>query len=161
MKVFNKILFPVDFSEISPKIVPWVLAMAEKFDSEVHVLFVARRLEYYSSVNMEFVTINNFQTDVVRGAELKMEEFTTTHFNEHVRCKDKVVLGDAAEEILNYVESERIDLVIIGTHGRKKFGKLLFGSVADKVVKMSPVPVLSINPYRIPLSEAGKVMTEG
>ena len=159
MKVFNKILFPVDFSDVSPKIVPWVLAMAEKFETEVHVLFVARRLEYYSSVYMEYGTINDFQAGVVKGSELKMEEFATTHFRKHVNCKTQVALGDAAEEILNYIESKRIDLVIMGTHGRKGFEKLLFGSVADKVIKMSPVPVLSINPYRIPLSEAGKVMT--
>ena len=161
MKIFNRILFPVDFSDVSPKIVPWVLAMAEKFDTEVHLLFVARRLEYYSSVYMEFGTINDFQAGVVKGSELKMEEFATAHFRKHVHCKTQVTLGDAAEEILNYIESERIDLVIIGTHGRKRFEKLLFGSVAEKVIKMSPVPVLSINPNRISLSETGKVMTEG
>ncbi|MDY7032523.1 MAG: universal stress protein [Thermodesulfobacteriota bacterium] len=160
MKIFNKILFPVDFSDVSPKIVPWVLAMAAKFDAEVHVLFVARRLEYYSSVYVEYGTINDFQAGVVKGSQMKMEEFVTAHFRKHVQCKTKVDLGDAAEEILKYIDSEKIDLVIIGTHGRKKFEKLLFGSVADKVIKMSPIPVLSINPYRIPLSEADKVMTE-
>ncbi|MDY6854505.1 MAG: universal stress protein [Thermodesulfobacteriota bacterium] len=149
MKLFNRILFPVDFSDMSPKIVPWVLAMGKSLDSEVHMLFVARRLEYFSAVNIEYVCIKNFQNEIVRGAELKMEEFKSKHFNEHIPCKTKVVLGDAAEEILKYVESARIDLVIMGTHGRKRLEKLFFGSVADKVIKTSNVPVLSINPHRV------------
>jgi nucleotide-binding universal stress UspA family protein len=56
-------------------------------------------------------------------------------------------LGDAAEEVLNYVRSEGIDLVIMGTHGRKGLEKVVFGSVAERVVQKSPVPVLTINPH--------------
>jgi nucleotide-binding universal stress UspA family protein len=56
-------------------------------------------------------------------------------------------LGDAAEEILKYVRSEGIDLIIMGTHGRKGLEKIVFGSVAERVVQKSPVPVLTINPY--------------
>jgi len=59
-----------------------------------------------------------------------------------------VVQGDPAEEILKYVESEKVDLVIMGTHGRKGLDRILFGSVANEVVKRSPAPVLTINPYR-------------
>jgi nucleotide-binding universal stress UspA family protein len=60
------------------------------------------------------------------------------------------MVGDAAEEIINRVKSEGIGLVIIGTHGRKGLDRIVFGSVADRVIKMSPVPVLSINPYKTP-----------
>jgi len=56
--------------------------------------------------------------------------------------------GDPAEKILEYVTAEGIDLVILGTHGRKGLDKVIFGSVADRVVKNSPVPVMSVNPYR-------------
>ncbi|MBC2709827.1 MAG: universal stress protein [Desulfosarcina sp.] len=61
----------------------------------------------------------------------------------------KVVSGDAADEILKVLEAEDIDLVIMGTHGRKGLEHVIFGSVAEKVVKKSPVPVLSINPYKL------------
>ena len=62
-----------------------------------------------------------------------------------------IILGDAAEEVLNYVQSEGIDLVIMGTHGRKGLEHIIFGSVAERVVKQSPVPVLTVNPYGKPL----------
>ena len=148
MEEIKKILFPIDFSDISPVIVPWVLTMTEKFASENHLLFVARSLEYYSGVYVSYVSIADFEQQVVKGAETTMEEFVNKHFAEYDNCKSKIVIGDPAEEILNYAENENIDMIIIGTHGRKGIEKILFGSVARQVIKMSPVPVLSINPYR-------------
>ncbi len=160
MKEFNEILFPIDFSEVPPKIVPWVLTMAKRFDSNIHLLFVARSLEHFSRMYVEWGTINDFQEGVIKGAELKMDEFATAHFEGYPSCKTKVILGDAAEEILNYIESEGIDLVIMGTHGRKGLERILFGSVAERVIKTSSIPVLSINTYRASVSETETVPKE-
>jgi nucleotide-binding universal stress UspA family protein len=149
MARIKKILFPVDLSEVSSKIAPWVLVTAEKFDAEIHLLFVARSLEHLSTVYVPFVSIEQFENEIIKGAETKIQEFADTFLKGHARLKTDVVLGDAAEEILRYVDREKIDLVIIGTHGRKGLEKILFGSVAERVIKMAPVPVMSINPYRI------------
>jgi len=148
MEEVKKILFPVDFSYVSPKIVPYVLTMAEKFESEIHLVFVVRGLDYYSDIYVSYVSIGNFEQQVVQGAETTMEEFSNKYFAGYNRCKVKVIIGDPAEEILNYVENEDIDMIIVGTHGRKGFEKILFGSVARRIIRMSPVPVLSINPHR-------------
>ncbi len=149
MKEIGKILFPVDLSEASPKIAPWVLDFAERFDAEIHLLFVVRNLEYLSSVHVPVVSISTLEAEIIKGAEVKIEEFSDTYFKGYRACKTRVVVGDAAEEILKYAETEKIGLIIIGTHGRKGIDRILFGSVAEKVIKMSPVPVLSINPYRV------------
>lgn len=149
MKAFKKILFPVDFSEVSPKIAPWVLMVAESFDAEIHLLFVARRLAYFSDVYVMPVSIERFEGEVINGGETKMEEFVETHFEKYPVIKPKVLLGDATEKILDYITSEKIDLVIMGTHGRKGLERVFFGSVADRVIKMSQVPVLSINPHKV------------
>lgn len=61
----------------------------------------------------------------------------------------KIVSGDPAGEILKTIESDGIDMVIMGTHGRKGLEHTIFGSVAENVVKKSPVPVLVVNPYTI------------
>jgi nucleotide-binding universal stress UspA family protein len=148
MKPIKKILFPVDFSDVSPKIAPWVLMMAEKFEAEIHLLFVARGLGYLSDVYVMPVTIENIQGEIIKGGETAMEEFVATHFDKYPALKAKVIPGDAADRILNYITSEGIDLVIMGTHGRKGLERVFFGSVADRVIKMAQVPVLSINPYR-------------
>jgi nucleotide-binding universal stress UspA family protein len=148
METIKRILFPVDFSDVSPKIVPWVQMMAEKFEAEIHLLFVARGLGYLSDVYVMPAIIENIQGEIIKGGETAMEEFIAAHFETYSALKAKVILGDAAEGILNYITSEGIDLVIMGTHGRKGLDRILFGSVAERVIKMAQVPVLSINPHR-------------
>ena len=147
MKPIKRILFPVDFSEVSPKIAPWVLMVAEKFDAEIHLLFVARVLEYFSDLYVMPVSIENFQGEILKGGETAMEGFVAANFPKYPALKAKVIPGDPADTILNYIKSEGIDLVIMGTHGRKRLERVFFGSVAERVIKMAPVPVLSISPY--------------
>ena len=124
--------------------------MTKKFESELHLLFVARSFRYFDNMYVPPVSIQTIEHNIIEGGEKQMEEFAQTYCRDYHACKTRVVLGDAAEEILKYIESEGIDLVIMGTHGRKGLDRILFGSVADRVIKMSPVPVMSINPYRIP-----------
>jgi nucleotide-binding universal stress UspA family protein len=148
MKTFKKILFPVDLSEVSPKITPWIIMMAERFEAQIHLLFVARTFEHLSAFYFNEASINDFSLRISEGAEVKLKEFAETEFKEYPNCITKVINGDPAYEILDYVTAEDIDLIIMGTHGRKGLNRVIFGSVADRVVKMSPVPVLTINPYR-------------
>ena len=58
----------------------------------------------------------------------------------------RVVSGYAAEEIVSVAEEVGADLIVLGTHGRKGIDKILFGSVAEKVIKTATVPVLSMRP---------------
>ena len=150
MQYFKKILFPVDLSEVTPKLVPYVKEMAATFDAEVHLLFVARILQHFTSIYVPHPSVNKFEAEVVEGAEKKLQEFVEEQF-ESDSCTARVVLGDPAEEILNYAQAEGIDLIIIGTHGRKGLERIIFGSVAERVLKKSPVPVLTVNPYRRPI----------
>jgi nucleotide-binding universal stress UspA family protein len=149
VKMFHNILFPVDFSEASPKIAPWVIDITKRYDSKLHLLFVARSFKYFDGVYVPPVSIQTFEHEIIEGGEKQIEEFARTYCGDFPVCKTRVVLGDAAEEIIKYIKSEGIDLVIMGTHGRKGLDRIIFGSVADRVIKMSPVPVMSINPYRI------------
>ncbi|NIR13887.1 MAG: universal stress protein [Desulfobacterales bacterium] len=146
MKFVKKILFPVDLSEVSPKIAPYVKEVASKFGAEVHLVFVARILQHFTSIYVPHPSVGKFEAEIVEGAEKKLQEFVQEIFPEG-SCRAQVVLGDAAEEILNYAESEGIDLIIMGTHGRKGIERIIFGSVAERVVKKSPIPVLTVNPY--------------
>ena len=150
MHFFNKILFPVDLSHASPKIAPYVNEMATKFEAEVHLLFVVRVFEHFTSLHLADATIKDIEAEVARRAQKKLQKFMETFFKSDY-CKVKLDFGDPAEEILKYVELEGIDLIIIGTHGKKGIERVLFGSVADRVVKKSPVPVLTVNPHGRPV----------
>ncbi len=149
MKEFKKILFPVDLSESSPKLVPYVTTMAEKFGAEIHLLFVARVFQYFSGIYVPHPSISKFEDEIVEGAKKRLKEFTEEYFSDFPETRAEVVPGDISEEILKYTGSKGIDLLILGTHGRKGLEKVVFGSVAERVAKTSPVPVLLVNPYKV------------
>ncbi len=147
MKEFKKIQFPKDLSQSSENIAPYVQALAEKFHSKIHLLFVARVFDHFASIYVPYPSINHFEKEILEGAEKKLYEFIDVHFKDYADLKTEVIPGDASEEIIRYIQSREIDLVIMGTHGRKGLDKILFGSVAERVVKTSPVPVLVVNPH--------------
>jgi nucleotide-binding universal stress UspA family protein len=148
MKAFRKILFPVDLSETSPHIGAYVRLMARQFEAEIHLLFVARVFGYFSGIYVPHPSIDTFESEIVDGAGKRLKEFQSEFFGDFQNVITAVVAGDAAEEILAYIDTHGIDLLIMGTHGRKGLEKVLFGSVAERVVKTAPVPVLVINPYK-------------
>ncbi len=143
---FNKILFPVDFSQASPKIIPYVKEMAKKFDSEIHILFVARTFQYFTSSYVPHTSADIFDNAAVEEGKKRIKEFSETHFKESEKIKIAVSNGDEAEQIINYIIKENIDLIIMGTHGRKGIDRLIFGSVAEKVTKATPIPIMLIKP---------------
>lgn len=147
MTKVDKILFPVDLSEVAPLIVPWVKELAQKFQAEVHVIFVARAFEHYAGLGVPLPYIDNFESEIVKQGEKRLEEFMDEYFRD-TRARSRVVPGNPAEKIVDYALEEGIDLIAMGTHGRKGLEKIVFGSVAEHVLKNSPVPVLTVNPYR-------------
>ena len=84
----------------------------------------------------------------MQSAEKKMESFLKENLDETISCDSKILAGDVAEEIISYAEREKAGLIVMGTHGYKGLEKVLFGSIAEKVVKTAPCPVLTINPYK-------------
>ena len=148
MAEFKKILFPVDLSEVSAEIIPYVTTMARTFQADLHVLFVARIFKYYDTIYVPPVSIVEFEEKVVAGGKRRLDEFVAEHLKDCCVSVVKVIPGDPAEEIVRYVDVEGIDLVVMSTHGRKGLDRVLFGSVANQVVTTSSVPVMTINPYR-------------
>lgn len=147
MKAFKKILVPVDFSEASTILVPYAKYLGEKLEAEVHLLYVVRSLDYFGGFYVPHTSIKKFEEEIMRGAEKRMENFVEDHF-EGFPVKTHILIGDAGTEILNFARQENFDLIVMGTHGRKGLDKIIFGSVADRVVKGASCPVLTINPYR-------------
>lgn len=148
MEEFKNILFPVDLSDTSPKIVKYVRQMAEKFNSRIHLLFVVRLFDHYSNIYVNNPLIGQFQAEALEGAEKRLNEFSSEHFKDFQDITVATTSGDISEEILDYINNHTIDLIIIGTHGRKGLEKVFFGSIAERVAKTAPIPVLLINPYK-------------
>ncbi|MFP3928815.1 MAG: universal stress protein [Desulfobacteraceae bacterium] len=144
----QKILFPMELVALSEEIAPWVELMARKFEAEIHVLHVIPDPGYWGvPYGMDPVHLDD-QSSLIHKAEVKVKSFCKEHLGEGVRLGPvKVVVGDPAGEILRHIKDEGVSMVIMGTHGRRGLEKVVFGSVVDRVVKSSPVPVLSVNPH--------------
>ena len=89
------------------------------------------------------------QEDAVQSAEKTMDMICEAHLGGYTKIQKKVVSGDPATEILKIIESEDIDMIVMGTRGRTDIEQVLMGSVTEKVAKKSHVPVLTVNPYGI------------
>lgn len=152
----EKILFPVDLTEASEEIAEYVKDMADKFNAEVHVIFSVHIVDCGGCVDIACPYMGQFEPEVVKGAEQRLLEFSNKHFSNY-RCSARVLIGNPAEVILKYIEENSIDLIIMGTHGRRGLGQIIFGSVANQVVKRSPVPVLTVHPYTKPQNEQSRV----
>lgn len=154
MPVCKKVLVPVDLEDFSKKIVPYVKTVVDKFEAEVHLLFVERVLKEYTSGHVPDISITRkFEAEALEEAEEQLRAIADEHFKGCPTIKTSVIPGHAAEEITNYVRSEKIDLIILGTHGRKAIDHLVFGSVAEEVLKVSTVPVLAMNPSKLTSSK--------
>ena len=145
---FKKILVPVDFSENSPKLLGAAADVATKLDAELYVVFVVQSFEDYSGFFVPHMPIAQFEEEMFQSAEKKMDSFLAENLGAGRPCTSTVIKGDVAEEITDYAAKNNISMIVMGTHGYKGLEKVLFGSVAEKVVKTSPCPVLTINPYQ-------------
>ena len=148
MQSIKKIICALDLSQHSALVAEYAVTMAKAFDAEVTVVYAAPALTQYVGFHVPPSSIENFVGEIVAGAEKTMQEFVAEHFKD-VKAVGKVVNGYAAEEILNLVESVGADLIIMGTHGRKGIDRILFGSVAEKIVKSSSIPVMTVRPTSV------------
>lgn len=149
MVEINRILYPCDFSGCSFQVLPYVRSMAKKYASEIYLLYVARNLHLYTSGRKQHKWSATLIEKTVKELEIMLDNFCSEHLLDCPKFRQKVAVGDPGEEIVKTVEKEKIDLVIMGTHGRKGLEHTLFGTVAQYVVMHSKAPVLIVNPYRI------------
>jgi nucleotide-binding universal stress UspA family protein len=153
MVEIKKILFPIDLTENAYKVLPYVLSVSEKYNAMIYLFHVVPDLQKlakeYIAHTSPYASLDIFKKESVEGAEKAMDRVCEEQLQSCSNFKRRIVCGDPATEILKLIDSEGIDLVIMGTHGRKGLEHVIFGSVAENVVKKSPVPVLIINPYKV------------
>ena len=146
MKQVQKILFPIDFTSHFDTLLPWVETFAKKFDATVYVMFVAQDLANFTTFYVPHGNIQEFQQQAVESARKRMAAAVQEFFQGFPKLETRVESGAAAAKIVEMAQKEKIDLIIMGAHGRKGLDRAIFGSVADKVVQSAPCPVMTIHP---------------
>ena len=147
MTPIKNILVPVDFSDASKQALRYACTIADAFGASLHVLHAAEN-PYLPGGYMEFYAPPpEFFERAEQDARRTLEDTLTEE--EKIRYRAVLVdcTGVPAHEILNYLRDQgNIDLVVMSTHGRGGVARLMMGSVADKVVRAAPCPVLTLRP---------------
>jgi nucleotide-binding universal stress UspA family protein len=145
--MFSRILVPIDFSEYTTDILTYATEIARKFSSTIHLIHVIPTMNYFAPYE-SFMSAENIAT-VQGSVESEVERDLAEVANKitGIPVTRAVRTGVSFVEIVEYVKAEEIDLVIMATHGRGGL-ELIIGSAAEKVVRKSPCPVLTIRPAK-------------
>jgi nucleotide-binding universal stress UspA family protein len=143
MKV-ERILWPTDLSDNAERALPFVTSLSEKYQAEVHVLYVLAALGNFGAWYGDFdqSEVQKLQRFEKERAEAALEKICSGSLQGCPLYIRHTAIGDPASEILKLLDREKPDLVIMATRGRH--GQFQIGSVAEKVVRHSEVPVLTI-----------------
>jgi nucleotide-binding universal stress UspA family protein len=142
----KKILVPVDFSECSNKAVDFALHLGEKFNAHITLLHIVTL--FHEDVNEE-TRLQDFEKIVQTKEQWinrKLKEHHNTADQQKVDVESVLQRGfTPADKILEYIQENNFDLVVMGSHGRTGIKHFLQGSVSEKIVRLSKIPVLTIH----------------
>jgi nucleotide-binding universal stress UspA family protein len=137
------ILIPVDFSDCSAAAVKYGYALAEAFGATVHLLNVVQDPYTLPWTAEAFAApIGDLLADWQAQAKRRLAE--TVPSGSVASTIVNISVGSPHPEIVRYAGEQRIDLIVLGTHGRGPLGHMLLGSVAERVVRTAPCPVLTV-----------------
>lgn len=137
----KKILVPIDFSKFSAKALRYAEELAEKFHAEIHLLHAFETVPIMNGEGVYFPPDVAAQEEEAARKQLDEQKVNVPDSVPVVR---KLNHGHPFVEVVRYAKENEIDLIIMGTHGRGAIAHMLLGSVAEKVVRKAPCPVLTV-----------------
>ena len=147
MQEIVKIVVPVDLEKNTAKLVDFALYMANKLDGEL-IFFHAVEFLAMGEMALGNFAYDDYNSARVVRAESMLRDIVEESSAKCRKCDSKVVVGDIVDEIVDFSRDQDAGMIIIGTHGKRGLEKILLGSVAERVLKSAPCPVLVMNPYR-------------
>lgn len=143
---FERLLFPTDFSELAQSALDYAKKLADTFSGELHCLHVVDdAYQYWSAMGPESIPVGPPPEDLLELGRSRMEKFCDLHLaNLKKKPVTHVSMGRPFSEIITYARDNKIDMIIMGTHGRGAIAHMLLGSTTEKVVRKSPCAVLTV-----------------
>lgn len=141
---------PVDFSEFSIRAYLYALSLAEHYGAKLVAQHVVEISHYpYADYVASTGDYAEFSRTLREGRKQQLQEFVKTHSHEVVRSELVVHEGTAPDCILSYAAKHSADLIVLGTHGRRGYDRVVLGSVTNRVMRRASCPVLAIcNPQQ-------------
>ena len=146
MRTLQKVLVPVDFSDASRAALDYAVALAGRLGATVSALYVAPRHPSYEQLPA-FLAQAPIDPAQLRRLEEDLLRFVTAASREQRSAEVVVREGDPADEILAQAGDSDVDLIVLGTHGRRGFERWSLGSVTDRVARRADRSVLAVPPH--------------
>ena len=139
----NRILAPTDFSENSDKSLRYACELADRFEAELHLLSVLDDTTPMF-VDPEIMPIDSLVQQQRVAISEKLDQQPGSPWDENLNVVREMRQGSPFLEIIRYAKEKKVDLIVLGTHGRSGLAHVLLGSVAERVVRKAPCPVLTV-----------------
>lgn len=145
MIVLKNILVATDFGEPAAAALDYGRDFARQYGANLHVFFVEDDIVARYASDMSPVFMPDAQRNLEKAAQGRLDALITDEDRQqlHARASVRAALSPALE-IVQYAKDHAIDLIIVGTHGRRAIAHFLLGSVAERVARTAPCPVLTV-----------------
>ncbi|MGD1975442.1 MAG: universal stress protein [Desulfobacterales bacterium] len=142
----KRILCPTDFSENSKHAMKYALTLAALSQAELELFHVVEPITYPQSTELFEPVLDEVELTMKMGAafQKQLEDQVAALKEEYPKTEGKIVTGNTFLEIIQVARDEKVDMIVMGTHGRTGLAHVLIGSVAEKVVREAPCPVLTV-----------------
>jgi len=146
---FERLLVPLDGSALAKDALPYAVALARLYGAELHLVRVAETTHLFMVMGVDAApmpadVMNQMIADLVGEAQAYLEPVVARMRGDGLTVVSAVVDGIPAEALLGYATSHGIDLVVLATHGRGGFNRLVLGSVAERLLRLAPIPILMV-----------------
>lgn len=139
------ILVPTDFSDPSNDALAYAKPLAETIKASIHVLHaVENPLSEPWALEASGTALDDVLADLKAHGREQLEKAMPPADREKYRAELIIAVGSPFKEILDYATAHHVDLIVMGTHGRGALAHAVFGSVAERVVRLAPCPVLTV-----------------
>lgn len=139
-----KILFPTDFSEGALYAFPYAVDLAKTYSAKLYMVHILYDVAMATGLHIPHTSMDTLYKELEANAKKTLESFAYELRQGVADIEFAVLRGVPYEEALNYAGANGIDLIVIGTHGRKGLDRLLFGSTAERIVRNAACPVLTV-----------------
>jgi nucleotide-binding universal stress UspA family protein len=142
----NRILFPTDFSENARRPQQYACELARQFGAELHILYVLQDVALVMPEPGAMFALPALNLDEVQQSAERALATLPGPEGQQLRITRSTRQGSPSGEIVRYAADNKIDLIVMGTHGRSGLSHVFLGSVAEKVVRSAQCPVLTVGP---------------
>lgn len=140
----RKLLVPTDFSESARHALTYGTSFAREYGAELTLLHVVENLTVGYASDLFPVPMAEVFQEISGYAKTELSKLAKVAREKDVAVVEQVVQGKPSAEIIRFAQEQKIDMIVLGTHGKGMLDQALFGSTTERVVRRAPCPVLTV-----------------